>query len=156
MIPRIVAHVAAIAALFLYLCPADATGSDRVSLVTNRNDVSFLVKSGSVGFDFERVGPLADGQRSDQFVWQFDIARLKAILSKDFDLDPREIAFSSLCFGIRNERQITCRKLGTIKPGEKYYFTIVPKQGTATVLQTIQIIDSACVIIGNENQAKCQ
>lgn len=157
MIPRIVSHLPLIAFILLCRpCPAEATGGDRVSLVTNRSDVSFLVKSGSIGFAFERISALADRHRSDQFVWQFDLARLNAILSKEFNLSPREISFSSLCVRVRSERQITCRKLGTIKPGQKYYFSIVPERELVTVPQTIQVIGSSCVIIGNENQAKCR
>jgi hypothetical protein len=150
---RIMAGLAVITGLL----PADGRAGDQTTLVANRNDVSFFVHAAGRRYDIGVVSPLDRGPNI--FEWKLDFTRLQHALATEFGLDAREIDFSELCAGlaasgVRQEIR-TCTKLAAIRPGESYRFYFHPIDQVKDQARNIYIIDSECIVIGNDNQALC-
>jgi hypothetical protein len=137
--------------------PAGGETDQRTTLVANRDDVSFSVQAGGQRFDIGTVSPVGR-QGSQLFEWQFDASHLSEALKTEFGLSSREIGFSELCARLslgNNQEQRTCRKLGTFKTAETYQFFFYPTDKIETTTKDIYVIGSQCIIIGNDNLARC-
>ena len=139
------------------LAPTHGHADDQITLVANRNDVSFFVHAAGQRYEVDAVVPLDRGPNI--FEWQFDFTRLQQALETEFGLDLREINFSEFCAGLAapgaGQELRTCKKLATIRPGEAYRFYFYPTDQSIDKLKNIYIIDSECIVIGNDNEALC-
>jgi hypothetical protein len=136
---------------------AEGEADQRITLVANRDDVFFSVQAGAQRFDIRRVSPLST-KGLESFKWQFDPARLTEALKTEFGLSLREIGFSGLCARLasgRNQEQRTCRKLGTLRTTETYHFYFYPTDKLESSTKDIYITNSQCIIIGDDNLARC-
>ena len=148
--------------VFLAFCITPVTidaANAAVSLIANRSDVVFRVRSGDIVFAFERIGALENPGASDRFVWNLDLDALTALLQDEHGLDPREVSFAVLCGGLPREPEAVCHRVGTLRSGAEYHFTIVPTPSpppASPTTQIINIIDSTCVVVGSRNRMTCR